>query len=97
MTVCHLCVLIAMVSPTSGFFRVILLSNQKLFLLGCQIPTTQLMFADPCQNIFTGFAGAGNRAGGIRDFWVLLENLIAIVAINKNVAPDNQGRQNFTL
>lgn len=55
------------------------------------------MFADPCQNIFTGFAGAGNRAGGIRDFWVLLENLIAIVAINKNVAPDNQGRQEFTL
>ena len=86
-----------MVSPTSGFFRVILLSNQKLFLFRCQIPTTQLMFADPCQNIFTGFAGAGNRAGGIRDFWVLLENLIAIVAINKNVAPDNQGRQEFTL
>ena len=97
LTVCHLRVLIAMVSPTSGFFRVILLSNQKLFLLGCQIPTTQLMFADPCQNIFTGFAGAGNRAGGIRDFWVLLENLIAIVAINKNVAPDNQGRQDFAL
>lgn len=75
----------------------ILLSNQKLFLLGCQIPTTQLMFADPCQNIFTGFAGAGDRAGGIKDFWVLLENLIAIVAINKNVAPDDQGRQDFAL
>lgn len=86
-----------MVSPTSGFFRVVLLSNQKLFLLGCQIPTTQLMFADPCKNIFTGFAGAGDRAGGIRDFWVLLENLIAIVAINKNVAPDDQGRQDFSL
>ncbi len=26
------------------------------------------MFADPCQNIFTGFAGAGNRTGGIKEF-----------------------------
>ena len=97
LTVCHLRVLIAMVSPTSGFFRVILLSNQKLFLFRCQIPTTQLMFADPCQNIFTGFAGAGDRTGGIRNFRVLLENLIAIMAINKNVAPDDQGRQDFSL
>lgn len=86
-----------MVSPTSGFFRVILLSNQKLFLLGCQIPATQLMFTDPCKNIFTGFAGAGNRTGGIRNFRVLLENLIAIVAINKDVAPDDQGGQDFSL
>ena len=74
----------------------ILLSNQELFLLGCQIPATQLMFADPCKNIFTGFAGAGDRAGGIRNFRVLLENLIAIVAINKDGAPDDQGRQDFT-
>ena len=55
----------------------------------------QLVLADPSENFFPAFKR--ERHGGERDFGMLLNDLITIVAINKGVTPNDQRRDQLAL
>ena len=64
-------------------FRGILLAHQKLLLLRREIAPPQLVLTNPSEDFFPAFKR--ERHGGEINLWVLLENGITIVSINKSV------------
>ena len=73
-----------------ALFRGILLPHKELLLLRCEVAPPQLVLADPSENFFPAFKR--ERHGGERDFGMLLNDFITIVAVNKGITPDNQRR-----
>ena len=82
--------LIVAVSTGLPMFHTVLLSNEELLLLRREITPPQLILADPCEDFFSAFKR--ERHGGERDFGMLLNDFITIVAVNKGITPDNQRR-----
>ena len=88
---------ILVVAVSTGFpmLHTVLLSNEELLLLWREVSPSQLVLADPSENFFPAFKR--ERHGGERDFGMLLNDLITIVAINKGVTPNDQRRDQLAL
>ena len=68
----------------------VLFSNEELLLLRREVAPPQLILTDPSEDFFSAFKR--ERHGGERDFGMLLNDFITIVAVNKGITPDNQRR-----
>ena len=66
-----------------------------LLLLRGQVAPPQLVLADPSRCFFTICKAEQHR--GERDFGMLLNGLITIVAVNKGITPDDQRRNQLAL
>ena len=73
-----------------SFFSFVLFAHQVVLLLRCKVTPPQLILADPCEDFFSAFKW--ERHGGEINLRVLLKNRIAIVTINKGIAPDTHRR-----
>ena len=74
-----------------GFlFGFVLLPQQVTFLFGGKIAPPQLILADLSEGFLT--VRKAERHGRKADFGVLLKNRIAIVNVNKGIAPDTHRR-----
>ena len=74
-----------------ALFRGILLAHQKLLLLRREIAPPQLVLTNPSEDFFPAFKR--ERHGGKINLRMLLENGITIVAVNKDVIPNDQRRK----
>ena len=82
--------LVVAVSTGLSMLYTVLLSNEELLLLRCEVAPPQLIFANPSENFFPAFKR--ERHGGEINLWVLLEDCITIVSVNKCVVPHDQRR-----
>ena len=73
-----------------ALFRGILLAHQKLLLLRREIAPPQLVLTNPSEDFFPVFKRERHR--GEINLWVLLEDCITIVSVNKCVVPHDQRR-----
>ena len=83
-------VLVVAVSTGLPMLHTVLFSNEELLLLRGQIAPPQLVLTNPSENFFPAFKR--ERHGGKINLWVLLEDCITVVTINKGITPDNQRR-----
>ena len=86
--------LVVAVSTGLSMFHTVLLSNEELFLFRREVAPPQLVLTDPSKDFFSALKR--ERHGGERDFGMLLNDLITIVAINKGVTPNDQRRKQLT-
>ena len=86
--------LVVAVSTGLPMLHTVLFSNEELLLLRREVAPPQLIFADPCEDFFSAFKR--ERHGGKINLRVLLENGITIVAVNKDVIPNDQRSEQLT-
>ena len=89
------CVLVVAVSTGLSMLHTVLLSNEELLLLRREVAPPQLVLTNPSENFFSAFKR--ERYGGERDFGMLLNDFITIMAINKCVIPNDQRREQLAL
>ena len=85
-----LCGMLIAAKCFGALFRGILLPHKELLLLRGQITPSQLIPANPRNGFFAVLES--ERHGGERDFGMLLNDFITIMAINKCVVPHDQRR-----
>ena len=88
-------VLVVAVSTGLSMLHTVLLSNEELLLLRCEVAPPQLIFTNPSENLFSAFKW--ERHGGEINLWVLLEDCITIVTVNKCIVPNDQRRNQLAL
>ena len=74
-----------------SFFGCVLFAHQVVLLLRREIAPPQLVLTNPSENFFPAFKR--ERHGGKINLRMLLENGITIVAVNKDVIPNDQRRK----
>ena len=83
--------LVVAVSTGLPMLYTVLLSNEELLLLRGEVAPPQLVLTNPSENFFSAFKR--ERHGGEINLRVLLEDGITIVAVNKDVIPNDQRRK----
>ena len=68
---------------------------KPIFLLGRQIPASELIFADPREDFLPRLQI--QAADVVGDLWVVLENFVPVVPVHNGVVPDKKRGQNFTI
>ena len=86
--------LVVAVSTGLPMLYTVLLSNEELLLLRGEVAPPQLVLTNPSENFFSAFKR--ERHGGEINLWVFLEDGITIVAVNKDVIPNDQRRKQLT-